>query len=144
MNAKLTETLALLGILSPQTVANTETFSGVVDMKKCHQALVVAALGNMASETIDVKVYTCNSDGSSAAALVSATQLAASSSANDNTQILANVRASDLIASGKQYIKVGVVTGGSTGGPVAVAILGQLRQGQATNNDLSSVAEIIG
>jgi len=144
INAKLAASLALVAVVSAQTVANTEVFSGVVDMSNHLQVLAVTSLGNMASETIDVKVYTCDSDGSNAAALTSATQLAAHASNNDNKQIIINVRAEDLLASGKQYIKLGVVTGGATGGPVAAVLLGLPRQGVASTQDLSSVVQIAG
>lgn len=142
-NAKLTELLALVGVIDPATTANTERFSTVVDMSKFHQIMVLALLGNMASETIDAKVYTCDSDGNNAAALSSATQLAANASTNDNTQLIFNVRAEALLASGKRYVKVGVVTGGATGGPGAVAILGQVRQGAAADQDLSTIQQIL-
>lgn len=142
-NAKLTELLALAGVIDPATTANTERFSTVVDMSRFHQVLVVAQLGNMAAETIDVKVYSCDSDGSNSAALVSATQLAAHASNNDNTQILANVRAEALLASGKRYIRVGIVTGGATGGPANAAILGLVRQGATADQDLSTIQQIL-
>ena len=76
-------------------------------------------LGNMAAETIDFKAYTCDSNGTNAVALKSATQLAAHASNNDNMQVIIGVRAPDLLASGKQHIKFGLVTGNTTGGPAS-------------------------
>ena len=143
INMKAGEKLAVVGTIDPQTVVNTELFSDVVDMSKFHQALAVALLGNMAAETIDFKAYSCDSDGSNAAALRSATQLAAHASNNDNKQIVIGVRAEDLIASGKQYCKFGLVTGNSTGGPAAVLVLGvDARATPASDIDLSTVVEI--
>lgn len=123
-NVKATEKIALVGVVNPQTVANTELFSGVIDLAAYHQALGIALLGNMASETIDFKCYRCDADGSNAVAIKSATQLAASAAANDNKQILMNLTADELMASQAQYIKFGLVTGGATGGPACVVGLG--------------------
>lgn len=144
-NQKICEGVPLVAILSPATVANTEVFTGVVNFGTVQQAMAVAALGNMASETIDFKFYSCDSDGSNAAAVTgkAATQLAASASANDNKQIIINVRDTDLLASGKQYGKFGLVTGGATGGVATVLVVATPRQGQADANDLSSVVQIV-
>lgn len=123
-NVKASEKIALVGAVNPQTVSNTEVFTPVVDLGAYHQALGIAMLGNMASETIDFKAYRCDSDGGNAVALKSATQLAASAAANDNKQVLINVTADELMAAGAQYVKFGLVTGGATGGAAAVVALG--------------------
>lgn len=146
LNAKLREMLPLIGVLTPATTANTERFSTVFDMGAHIQALAVVATGDMAAETIDVKLYACDSDGNNAVALTdnSATQLAAHASNNDSKQIVLNVRSDDLLASGKRYAKLGVVTGGATGGVVSGVILGQPRLGNAATLDLSSVVQLVG
>lgn len=145
MNAKLSESVAVVGVINPATVANTEVFTTVVDMGANVQAVAVAMIGNIPAETVDFKAYSCDSDGNNAAAITgrAATQLAAHASNNDNKQLIINVRDGDLVASGKQHVKFGLVTGGATGGPCAVVVMGAPRQGIASGNDLSSVAEII-
>jgi hypothetical protein len=144
-NQKMSEGLAVLGTVDPQTVANSEVFTDVIDFGAVQQAMAVAQLGNMAAETIDFKFYSCDSDGNNAAAVTgkAATQLAAHASNNDNKQLVINVRDTDLLASGKQHGKFGIVTGGATGGPAAVLVLGSPRQGQASASDLASVAELV-
>lgn len=124
LNVLASEKLAVVGTIDPATVANTEVFTDVVDVSLFHQLFAIALLGNMASETIDFKCYRCASDGSSAVALKSATQLAASASANDNAQSIIGIRSEDLAASGARYVKFGLVTGGATGGPASVLVLG--------------------
>lgn len=144
-NQKLCEGVAVLAALSPVTVVNTEVFSGVVDLGANQQVMAVAMIGNVAAETVDFKCYTCDSDGSNAAALTgkAATQLAAHATNNDSKQLVINVRDSDMVASGKQYVKFGVVTGGATGGPAAILVLGEPRQGNATDADNASVVQIV-
>lgn len=145
MNVNLAagEKLAILGRISPQTVANTEVFTDVLDMARFHQAIGIALLGNMAAETIDFKCYTCDSDGSNANALKSATQLPSSASANDNAQVAISIRAEDLQSTSKRYVKFGLVTGGATGGPAAAIALGvDARFEMASADNLASVKQV--
>jgi hypothetical protein len=142
-NVLAAEKVAIAAALVPATVSNTEVFSGVVDMSTFGQVLGVAQLGNMAAETIDFKAYTCAADGGSATLLKSCTQLAAHASNNDGKQLAINVRGGELLASSARYVKFGLVTGGSTGGPAAILVLGtDMRIGGAAENDASSVVQI--
>lgn len=142
--ARLSEVLVTIGTIDPATVANTEVFSDVIDMSKYEQVMATLLLGNMASETIDFKCYSCNSAGNSAVSLKTITQLAANASNNDNTQAIISVRAEELnsVAETTRYIKFGLVTGGASGGPAAVLVQGLLKYGTAAGQDLSTVAEI--
>lgn len=140
-NIKLCEKVAVAGVINPQTVANSEVFTGVVDLGAAMQVMGIAMLGNMASETIDFKCYRCDSAGNNAVALKSATQLAASASTNDNKQVVINVTSDELIASGAQYVKFGLVTGDTTGGPAAVIALTSDMRFQPVSN-VASVVEV--
>ncbi len=144
-NSLMSEGLAVVGTIDPATLANSEVFTDVVDLGGLQQCMAILLLGNIAAETVDFKCYSCDSDGSNAAAIsgLAATQLAAHASNNDNKQIVICVRDTDLLASGKQHVKFGAVTGGATGGPAAAVVLGAPRQGLASASDLSTVVEII-
>lgn len=145
-SSKLSEQLAVVGKLASVTVVNSEVFTDVVDMGAMQQALAILNIGNVAAETVDFKCYSCDSDGNNAVAITgrTATQLAAHATNNDSKQVLINVRDTDLLASGKQHVKFGVVTGGAAGGPMGITVLGKPRQGLANANDLASVLEIVG
>lgn len=125
-NVKGGEKVAVAGLLVPATVANTEVFTDVVDVSKYGGVMAIAVLGNMASETIDFKAYRCASDGSSAVALTgyAITQLAAHASNNDSKAVIVSMLSDALMASGAQYVKFGLVTGGATGGPAMAIALG--------------------
>jgi hypothetical protein len=145
-NVSLAEGLGVAGIITPATTANTQRVTGAIDMSKWDQLLFVFQLGDMASETIDCGVETCDSDGTSNTADITgrqATQLAASASANDGKQILITVRSADLIANGKQYVRGTMVTGGATGGPAACVVLGLPHYGPADGVDIASVVQVI-
>ena len=132
----------VVGRVNPQTVANAEKFTDVVDMSKFREVMGIALLGDMAAETIDFKCYTCDSDGSNATALTAATQLAAHATNNDNKQIVINVK-SDHVTNTKRYVKFGLVTGGATGGPACVVALSfRPDYGPASDDKLSSVVEV--
>jgi hypothetical protein len=146
INEMASEKIAVIGTIDPQDVVNSEVFTDVVDMSKFHQAMFICCLGDMASETIDFVVYNCDSDGNNASALKSATQLAANAANNDNKQIVIAVRDQELltVAQTTRYLKAGLVTGGASGGPACVVALGvDAKHGPASDDDLSTVVEII-
>lgn len=144
-NQKMSEGLAVAAVLASVTVVNSEVFTGVVDFGANQQAMAILNLGNMAAETIDFRFYSCDSDGSNAALVTgkAATQLAAHATNNDSKQLVINVRDTDLLPSGKQYGKFGVVTGGATGGPAGVVVLAAPRQGAAADVDVATVLQIV-
>lgn len=144
--ASLAEGLAVAGVINPQTVNSTQKVTGAIDLSKWDQLLFVFSLGDMANETIDCGVETCDSDGTSNTADITgkqATQLAAHASNNDNKQIVIGVKSSDLIANGKQYVRGTMVTGNTTGGPASCVVLGVGRYGPSNGSDLSSVVQVI-
>lgn len=139
LNAKISEGLKLISILSPQTVANTPVYSTAIDMSKFDRVYAVFGLGNMAAETIDCSLEQDSAVGfGSPSALVAATQLAAHATNNDNKQIILEAKAEDL-AAGETHVRAKVVTGGATGGPVSVMILARPRY--SNESALTSIAE---
>ena len=143
MSARLYENMPLIATIDPATVSNTEVFTDVVDMSKYHRVKFTFLLGNMASETITARVVTCDSAGNNAAAFKTATQLAASATANDNDQIIIEVDGDDLAegaSNADRYVKGGLVTGGASGGPACCVVHGEPKQAPGTN--LASVVEI--
>ncbi len=137
------ERIAVVGTVDPQTVANIEQLTDAVDMSKFHSALFILLLGNMAAETIDFSVQESDAAGGTYTNLKAATQLAAHASNNDNKQIVIAVR-SDELGAGKRYLKGRIITGNTTGGPIAVVALGvDPRFGPASDDDLADVVQIV-
>ena len=142
----LSEGLGVAGVISPATTANTQRNTGAIDVSVWDGLLFLFNLGDMASETIDLGVETCDSDGTSNAVDIigkQATQLAASATANDNKQVVIYVKSVDLIANNKRYVRGTMITGGATGGPASCIVIGVPRYGPADLRDLSSVAQVI-
>jgi hypothetical protein len=135
------ERAPVVGVVNPQTVANSEQKTAAIDMSLWHEVMGIALLGDMASETINFTCYEdSSSSGSFATTTKAATQRSASATANDNKQITISVRADEL-QTGNRYVKFGLVTGGATGGPAAVVVLGRPRIGPGSDDKLSSVVE---
>ena len=142
LNSKMGSYLAVLATIDPQAVVATELFSDVIDCSDTDEIMAIALLGGWASETIDFRVCYCDSDGSNPVTLKAATQLAAHATNNDNTQLVICVNANQLAVSGKQHIKVGLVSGSSSGGTAGVVVLGTSRYIPASGQDLASVQQI--
>ncbi len=126
------------------TASSTPLISGAVPVADIDQVLCTFVLGDMAAETIDCKVQTCDSDGTSNVVdLKAATQLAANASTNDNSAITITVRQEDLIASGKKHIRMHTVTGGATGGTVCQVAHGiSAKYGPGSDKDAAVVKQV--
>ena len=140
---KLTEEIAVIGTIDPQTLADTEVWSDIIDMSKYWDVMAVALLGNMndSTGTLVFRAVTCDSAGNNAAALKTASTLAVVA---DNKQVVIEVSNEDLAGGGNnanRYIKFGMISG-STGGPAGAIVLGRSKNGPASDDDLSTVAEI--
>lgn len=139
---KLSEEVALIATIDPQTVTTSEVFSDVVDMSKFHDVMAIFAGGNMAADgSMICRAVTCDSAGNNAAAFKTASTVAAGT---DYTQVIIEVSNEDLAGgatNADRYVKFGIVSAGS-GGPVSCMVLGRAKYGPSSNLDLATVAEI--
>ena len=145
MHALPSERAAIIATVDPQTVANSEQLSDAVDMLKWGEILAILLTGNMAAETIDFELQASATSGGTYAAITGkqATQLAAHATNNDNVQLAINLKAEEM-PTGKRYVKARAITGGATGGPAAVVVLGMRpKYAPGSDDDLASVKEIL-
>jgi hypothetical protein len=126
------------------TCSSTPLISSAISMINVEQVLCVFQTGDMAAETIDFKVQTVDSDGTSNAAdLKAATQLAAHASNNDSKVVVIAVRTDELAASGKKHIRMYGVTGNTTGGTCCyTAVAVGARYSPGSDFDSSAVVQI--
>lgn len=142
LNGSLAEQLGVME-WSTGTANSTPLAGTAVPMKNIGRAMVIFRLGDMASETIDCVVETCDSNGANNVTLKAATQLAAHASNNDSKIIVIAVETNEVVASGKQHIRGKITTGGATGGTCSIAVIGgDGRYGPASGFDHSNVVEI--
>lgn len=137
----LAEDLAVLAHTAG-TANSTPLVTAYASAKHCGRINLLARLGDMASETIDIALYQAtDSGGTGAKALKAATQLAAHASNNDSTAHVISVDANDLdIEGGFSFVAGRIVTGGATGGLVSIFVIGSdLRFAPASLVDAASV-----
>jgi hypothetical protein len=143
MQGSMAEQVGVLQVNSG-TASSTPLAGTAVKMDRHQKALVIFLLGDMAAETIDCVVQRCDAAGANPATLKAATQLVAHGSNNDSKQVVVAVDASDLIASGQQYIRGLITTGGATGGLADIVVLGgEAKYGPAGNFDNASVLQVV-
>lgn len=148
MNQKGYEIGALIGTVDPQVITSTEKFTDVIDMMDFDQVTCYFLLGDSDGSEVVCRAVTCDSAGNNAAALKTASTLAASPTAHDNVQVIVNVAAEDLAggtaSTADRYVKFGIVTG-SNDAYAAAAVIGYLPKhgpGHADVPDLTTVQEI--
>lgn len=133
------------GILAVNTgtASSTPLAGTAARMNRFRKAIVVFLLGDMAAETIDCIVETCDSGGTNNTTLKAATQLAAHASNNDSKRIVIGVNVDEMLASGREYIRGKITTGNSTGGTCTILVIGmEPMYGPASGFDDSSVVEV--
>lgn len=128
---------------STGTASSTPLAGTAQSMAYLGKALVIFRLGDMAAETIDCVVETCDSNGSNNVTLKAATQLAAHASNNDSKIIVIAVDSNELNASGKSHIRGKITTGGVTGGTCSIAVLGLQGRYAMADLDNSAVVQVV-
>lgn len=119
------EQAKVAAVLNPATVNSTPAYSGTVDMTLFARISLIAMLGDIAAETVDVRLEsdTVNTFNDDLTTVVAATQLAADASANDSKQLILEAAAAS-IKEGHRYVRARFVTGSTSGGPMGAVILG--------------------
>lgn len=143
MSFSLAEDAAIMAH-SVGTASSTPLVNTYTTAKNMGRINVIARLGDMASETIDIAIYQAtDGSGTGAKALKAATQLAASAGGNDNTIHVLSVDTNDLdIAGGFGFVAGRIVTGGATGGTCTLICIGtELRYAPGDLVDVSTATE---
>ena len=132
------ERAPVVGVVNPQTVANTEQLTAAIDVSLWAELMGIALLGDMANETVTFTAYECpTSNGTFTVISGKQKSRTASATANDNKQDVISVKAEDLLNTSR-YVKFGLVTGGATGGSAAVVVVGAPRFKPGSDDKLSS------
>lgn len=127
------------------TANSTPLVTSYVSAANAGKITLIGVTADMASETIDFALYQAtDTSGTSAKSLKAATQLAAHATNNDSKIVVITADAADLdLDNGFVTVAGRCVTGGATGGVVALTVLGsELRYGPAALVDNAAVVEI--
>jgi len=145
MNKMPSEFIKLQARAVPATFANTEKVTDAIAVADYHQFVFILAIGDVAAETVDFRLEVADDSGftTNKTTLKAATQLAAHASNNDSKEIILEARNADIIrvSSTALYIRGRAITGGATGGPMAILGFGVYpRYGKGSHR--ASVVEV--
>ena len=145
MNKMPSEFIKLQARAVPATFANTEKVTDAIAVADYWQFVFVLAIGDVAAETVDFRLEVADDSGftTNKTTLKAATQLAAHASNNDSKEIILEARNEDIIrvSATALYIRGRAITGGATGGPMAILGFGVYpRYGKGSHR--ASVVEV--
>ncbi|MFO0876497.1 MAG: hypothetical protein U0840_03910 [Gemmataceae bacterium] len=142
MPAQPHERAAVVSTIDPANLNNNTSTGDAVDMSKFRSAMFILALGANDS-TVDFKLTECATSGGSYTDITGKAITQETGGDEDNLQFVICVRAEEL-SSGMRYVKPSVTVGNGTTNLGCVIGLGlEPRYGPASDDDLSSVDQII-
>ncbi len=143
---KLYEKVALVGVISPQLLDNSAATTAYASMGLGHamQGTLLLGATDITNDFKAVQATSSTGAGSKDVASRAITQLGAT---DDDKQAIVHVLPEDLdLAGGFVYVAFTATVGNGTTGSYVAAVSEryQLRYGPAADEDLASVAEIVG
>jgi large exoprotein involved in heme utilization and adhesion len=155
MTERLAEKLGVVGYMPNRviTTAAQTIYTGVVDMSKYHQAIVIAGAKSGGTRNVlglTVKLWDCDASGTAAGtAFKIGTSLLVTSTAATSPIAVYDVRAADLgqtygaaLNVRGRYFKASVTTSTNVRDIYSLYILAEPRYGPADDYDLSVVGEV--
>lgn len=136
------EEWAIVATIDPVDGNAVDPETDVIDMSKYHELAAVVMTGVVAaSGTLDFALHgSANSDGSSAA-LITGKSITQFTATDDGKQAIISLKAEELSAT-QRYVK-GVMDNSAHSQLCAVVIFGRKKYESQTEDDLSTVDEIV-
>jgi hypothetical protein len=145
MSALISELNAIVGVIDPDAYAAGTVTTSWIDMGDRDRIMAVVMAGTLGSSaTLDAKIEEAqDSSGTGAADLTgkAITQLTQAGTDSDKQAVI-NVKSSELSA-GFNHVRLSMTIGTATSDAGAIVIDGCARYKPASDNDLSSVDEIV-
>lgn len=137
---------AVVAAIDPDAYAASTVTTGWIDIANWGHLMALIMVGDMvATSTVDAKIEQATSDGGTAKDVTSAaiTQLTQAGT-DDNKQVIINVKQADLdFNNDYQWVRLSV-TIGTAGSDLSAVVLGfDPRYNTASDNDASTVDEIV-
>jgi hypothetical protein len=143
---RISEKLAVVGVINSQLANNTTLSSGWINMNVIRRLLAILNLG-ATDTTVDFKMQSATSSAGANSADISGKVITQLSGTDDNKQAEIEIKAEEVGALGatRQWVRVQVIIGnGVTGANVGVIVLGAvLRYTPGADYDLTTVAQIV-
>ncbi|HZQ08610.1 MAG TPA: hypothetical protein VFD70_18655 [Anaerolineae bacterium] len=143
---RITENLALLGVVNPQSANNTTLSTGWIDASRCKRLAGLLMLGADTGCTVDFKIQSATSAGGANAADIPGKAITQLQATDANKQAWLEIKGEEIGALGptRQWIRYQAVVGNGTSVLVSVAVMGEvLRFSPAADFDAATVAQIV-
>lgn len=144
MQTQPSERLAVAATIDPANHNNSTQVSDWIDMRKFHEAAFVLLLG-AADAAVNAKLREATDGSGTDAQDITGKGMTALGGSDDNKQVVFNLRAEEMtLNSGYTHAALSVTVGNGTTNIVGAVGLGlRPRFAPASDDDLSSVAEIV-
>lgn len=146
-NALASEQMAVVGVIDPDAYTNSTYTTDYIDMSKWEEIMAVVMVGDMVTNsTVNFKVteYTNTSAGGAQDISGKAITQLTEAGSDSNKQAIINLRREDLsIDDGYRYVKLQMIVGAAASDSAAIVLGLVPRRAPASDNDLSSVDEIV-
>lgn len=141
-NEALSETLAVVGQISPQIVDNGAVNMTAIDMKNLRRVMFILTTGAI-DTTVDVKLQRGNASDGSDAVDISGKAITQLADTADNKAAIIEIAAEEMGA--YRYVRAVLTAGNGTVGAYAqvVALGGYLRYSPAEDYDAAAVVQIV-
>ena len=137
----LHEKAGVVSTIDPANYNNSTQNTDYVDISKFSEVLFVVALGAVDSTT-DFKLREAQDTGGTGEQDLTGKAMTQLGAADDNKQVVVSVKAEEL-SNNYRYVRGRLTVGNGTTNIVAVVGLGVPRYAPATDDDLSSVAQVV-
>lgn len=144
INALPSENQAVVGIIDPDVYTAAEYLTAAIDMNKFESLQAIVMAGTLgASATLDAKLTASATSGGTYTDITgkAITQLTQAGTDSDKQSII-NLRAEEL-TEGLRYVKLSMTVGTATSDAGAIVMGANPRNAPASDNDLSTVDEIV-
>lgn len=146
-NSLPSERAGLVGVIDPDAYAASTVTTGWVAAKNFHSFLAVITAGDLgASATIDAKLQQATSAAGAGAKDITGKAIAqlTQAGADDNKQALINLRGEQLdVDGGFAFVRLSMTIGTATSDAGALLFGFDSRFGPATDNDATTVDEVV-
>ncbi len=143
---RLSEMLAVVDCIDPDAYTTGAVNGDVIDMKLHRRVMFVVMAGTLGSSaTLDFAVYGDTASNGSFATKITGKEITQLTQAgtDSNKQAIVEVTAEEVAAQGYRYIRGTLTVTTATSDAGAIGLADFSRYGPASENDLSSVDEIV-
>ena len=142
--SKAHERWAIVGTIDPDVTTASTVLSDAIDMSKYTEIWALVLAGTLgASATVDAKLTQATTSGGTYKDVTGKAITQLVKATDDDKQATIQCRGEDLdMDNSYRYVKLSLTVGTATS-DVGAVVIGRVKEGLASSNDLASVAETV-